>query len=165
MPSPPRVDAQWDPTLELMEMMLGNFEWSKFCGEVRGYTGFAIIIWNNPKKLDKPCISKVDNIYHFLGLMFSCNFRWLQVDPVKWLVIFIHPMGCLMISVNDHRLGEIPSSQTSSGDSTNSYKVGPEPINGVMGPWKKITKFPGKSPNPTNSFPQRFTNIHTILFS
>ena len=27
---------------------------------------------------------------------------------------------------------EIPNSQTSSGDLTNSYKVGPEPINGVM---------------------------------
>ncbi len=42
--------------------------------------GFAIIPWNNPKKLEKPCITKGLATWKFLGLILSCN-KVLIVDP------------------------------------------------------------------------------------
>ena len=45
------------------------------------YPGFAIITWNNPKKLEKACITKGLATCQSLGLIFSCN-KALVVDPV-----------------------------------------------------------------------------------
>ena len=44
-------------------------------------TGFAIITWNNPKKLEKPCITKGLATCQSLGLIFSCN-KVLMLDAV-----------------------------------------------------------------------------------
>ena len=44
-----------------------------------GSTGFAIIIGNNPKKLEKPCIIKGQYLSIF-RVDFSCN-KVLMVDP------------------------------------------------------------------------------------
>ena len=42
--------------------------------------GFAIITWNNPKKLEKPCITKGQYLSIFRGPIFPCN-KVLMVDP------------------------------------------------------------------------------------
>ena len=54
-------------------------------------TGFAIITWNNPKKLEKPCITNG----HFLStfrVIFSCN-KVLRVDPDQDLPILLRDQG------------------------------------------------------------------------
>ena len=46
-------------------------------------TGFAIITWNNPKKLEKPWITKGFYTWQSLGLILSCNGWCLWWTPCR----------------------------------------------------------------------------------
>ena len=74
-----------------------------------GDTGFAIITWNNPKKLDKPEKSQRDNTWQSLGLILSMVTVGTYGGPRDTLGLFIlksvetrtlsEPWGMILIDV------------------------------------------------------------------
>ena len=99
----------WDPTLDFLVALAGKkgrflakMCWAKFLGVHQSWAIFAIfrkksvvhtvfrirggshvdptITWNNPKKLEKPCITKGEYLSIFGGPIFPCN-KVIMVDP------------------------------------------------------------------------------------
>ena len=59
----------------------GNDAWKLWIEQILwGSTGFAIIVWNNPKKNWRNPASSRDSTCQSLGLILSCN-KVLMVDP------------------------------------------------------------------------------------